>query len=209
MGYNLPYSDGVVVDANYEYIYGDHYIIEDCGRDYYCYYTLNDDGLIVKLETKKIENDEGTTDYLFEYDDGRIISYEECKFNNQQLFHWEDGELMYYVQDNKEGSVAKTEFTRSPLSVDHGYMNPPLSTMREPLYMMGYYGKTSKHLESHFKKEGEGTTTSVLLECDYTYTIADGHVVKMVENLTTTVKMGMMESSSTKKNISTFTYEEY
>jgi hypothetical protein len=113
--------------------------------------------------------------------------------------------------DNQEGNMIKTEFTYSGLSVDHGYLTAPLSTVSKPLYIMGYYGKPSKHLISHIKtvSDTSGGTAQTLTERDYTYTIADGHIVEMVENTNSIMKIGQMERLTSSKHTITFTYEEY
>ena len=207
-GYNTPFGD--IVDANYTYTYGDHYIIEKQGNDAYYTYTLNDDGLIVKEQGTVIENgvEIPRSLYSFQYEDGRIISDGDTNTSFLNIFHWEDGDLMYYGLEN-EGPIQKTStFTRSGLSVDHGYMKEPKNTMSEGLYMMGYFGKPSKHLESHFKLESKGGDIYLLYDHDYTYTIADGHIVEMVDFMTSVTK-GMYESALTNKTTTTFTYEEY
>ena len=204
-GYNV---DDIV--AKFTYTYGDHYIIENRG-DYSFYLTLNDDGLIVKHD--HITTEDGvetiTPNYLFGYGDGRLLTYEELEVNSLENFHWENGDLMYYMKDNMESSVSMTEYTRSGQSVDNGYTNCPLSTMSEGLYLMGYYGKPSKHLESHHKTTATTAKSNVIMEDDYTYTVADGHVVEMVDNASVIAKMGIIEYKTERTITTTFTYEEY
>ena len=210
-GYNTPYSDGAFVDANYTYIYGDHYVIEKHHDNLYFYYTLNDDGLIVQEQRFVTENgvEESRPPYYFQYEDGRMISYEETGTGHWDGYRWEDGDLMFYGQDNLEEGMNKTTFTRSALSVDHGYTKSPLITISEALFLMGYFGKPSKHLESHNKSEKEGGNISFISDDDYTYTIVDGHIVEMVEISTSVMKMGAYESTSTKMTTTTLTYEKY
>ena len=137
-----------------------------------------------------------------------MISEGDDYTSHSNIFHWEDGDLMYYGIES-EGSIQKTStFTRSGLSVDHGYMKEPINTISEGLYMMGYFGKPSKHLESHFRLESKGGDIDLLYDHEYTYTIADGHIVEMVEFITS-VTTGLYESSLTSKITTTFTYEEY
>lgn len=206
VGYNTEFGDGFV-EADFTYTYGDHYIIAK-HYDYLNYrYTLNDDGLIIKEEMLESGNDPRDVFY-FQYEDGRIISYQEARNPNSYTFHWEDDDLMYYGPEPTEKSFSMTTFTRSELSVDHGFMKAPISMMNEPLYMMGYYGKPSKHLESHFRLETKGSTTYMLSESDYTYTIADGHIVELVENRTAEMKVGTWEYNTNNKITSTYTYEE-
>jgi hypothetical protein len=47
-----------------------------------------------------------------------------------------------------------------------------------------------------------------LFDRDYTYTIADGHIVEMVEVATTEIKTAVYSRSETKTTTTTFTYEE-
>ena len=124
-------------------------------------------------------------------------------------FHWEDGDLLYYELSAREDFVDKTEFTRTGLSVDHGYLIAPEVSMNEAMYMMGYYGKPSKHLESHYKQVNQGGTVFLSYDHDYTYTLADGHIVELVEDATTTVRLPVMDRITKSKITSTFTYEEY
>ena len=211
IAYNTPYGD--LVDSDETYTYGDHYIIVWRHDDLYYRYTLNDDGLIVKEEMIKIEDgvEKVTNVDNYQYDGDRLKSYEEFGPHNLYIYHWEDGDLMSCAVDNQEGNMIKTEFTYSGLSVDHGYLIAPLSTVSKPLYIMGYYGKPSKHLISHIKtvSDTSGGTAQTLTERDYTYTIADGHIVEMVENTNSIMKIGQMERLTSSKHTITFTYEEY
>ena len=84
-----------------------------------------------------------------------------------------------------------------------------VTSMSEGLYLMGYYGKPSKHLESHRKQTASTAKSSVIIEDDYTYTVADGHVVEMVDNASIITKMGVIEYKTEKTITTTFTYEEY
>ena len=172
---------------------------------------MKDDGLIIKEESIKTEDGVETVTpcYLFSYGDGRLLTYEELEVNSLENFHWENGDLMYYMKDNMESSVSMTEYTRSGQSVDNGYTNCPLSTMSEGLYLMGYYGKPSKHLESHHKTTATTAKSNVIMEDDYTYTVADGHVVEMVDNASVIAKMGIIEYKTERTITTTFTYEEY
>ena len=208
VGYNTKFSDGPWVDADYSYTYGDHYIIETLHNDNsYYYYTLNDDGLIVKAEGFVIED--GVEDprslYYFHYKDGRLQSVENTNPSQLTVLNYVDDDLMSY------GDVGKSakEFTRSGLSVDHGYLNVPMSGINDRLYMMGYYGKPSRHLESREKLESVGATIYSLFDSEYTYTIADGHIVEMVEVTNTVMKSPVYNTSGTKTTTTTFTYEEY
>jgi hypothetical protein len=47
------------------------------------------------------------------------------------------------------------------------------------------------------------------MEDDYTYTVADGHVVEMVDNASIITKMGVIEYKTERTITTTFTYEEY
>lgn len=200
--YNSQIAD-IYVSADLTYTYDDHCIIEKHHDGYYIHYTLNNDGLIVKKEHISIKDGVPIPDdnpVYYQYNDGRMISYEEAESQHVEIFHWESGDLMYisYGEDDQEDDENKPEFIRSGLSVDHGYVNPPLSGMSSPLYMMGYYGKPSKHLESHYKTM-TGGFISVLIEHDYTYTIADGHITEMVDNSHSYMKYGTTETSSEKR----------
>lgn len=210
VGYNTRYSDGPYTDSYYTFTYGDHYIIEKHREDYYIYYTLNDDGLIVKEQSIGIEDgvENPGSFFDFQYEDGRVISYEENQNGKPSPFHWEDGDLMYYGEKATGQSYSVTTFTRPELSVDHGYLKAPLSSMSEALYMMGYYGKPSKHLASHEKSESESKTLYILFNYDYTYTITDGHIAEMVDASTSEVKSAVYSRSETKTTTTTFTYEE-
>jgi len=211
-GYNTQYSDGAYVDANYTYTYGDGYIIErHLNSNSYDYYTLNDDGLVVKKQGFVIEDGVEVPrypDYL-QYDGGRILSIEDTNAKHLTVFHYEGDDLMYFQREDVEVSPVLYTYTRTELSVDHGYLNSPYTTMDEPLYMMGYFGKPSKHLESHEKTETKDSKVYVLFDRDYTYTIADGHIVEMVEVTHSIMNYGFYQSESTKTTTSTFTYEEY
>ena len=204
-GYNVT---DIVVRCTYTY--GDHYIIENHG-DYSYYFTLNDDGLIIKHECIRTEDgEETTTPYFgFDYADGRVIKYEELKNYKLVKFQWENDDLMSHSLEDVEYTSNSTYYTYSEQSVDHGFTNPILSTMSEGLFLMGYYGKPSKHLESHRKSELNAGTAYTTIENDYTYTIADGHIVEIVDNTSWVMKMGSIESASSKKTTTTLTYEEY
>lgn len=213
VAYNSQFGD-IYVDADYTYTYDDHCIIERHEDDLYYRYTLNDEGLIVKKESIIIENGVPIPDaspHYFRYDDGRMIAYEETGTQHEEFFHWENGDLMYlsFEKDNQKDDRNKREYVRSGLSVDHGYTNPPLSGINHALFMMGYFGKPSKHLESHYENKGDDGLINILMEHDYTYTIADGHVTEMVEKSHTIMKFGTSETTSDKKITSTFIYEEY
>jgi hypothetical protein len=150
----------------------------------------------------------GYPDYL-QYKDGRILSIEDTNAKHLTVFHYEGDDLMYFQREDVEVSPFLCTYTRTDLSVDHGYLNTPYTTMDEPLYMMGYFGKQSKYLESHKKSETKDSKTYVLFDYDYTYTIVDGHIVEMVEISTSVMKMGAYESTSTKTTTTTLTYEKY
>ncbi len=207
-GYNTEWGD--IIEANYTYTYGDHYI-KEYGKEGYDYYTLNDDGLIVKHESIRVTDgvESATAVIYYQYDNGRITSYSENEPSVKYLFHWKDGDLMSYGIEERDDAVDVTEYTWSALTVDHGYREPPLTVMREPLYMMGYYGKASKHLESHKKKTGNNAYMSLLYDYDYTYTIDKGHIVEMVDNYKVTTEMGAYKSETINSKTYTFTYEEY
>lgn len=212
VGYNTQYSDGAFVDANYTYTYEDHCIIErHLNSNYIYYYTLNDDGLVVKVQSASIEDGvetPGYPDYL-QYKDGRILSIEDTNAKHLTVFHYEGDDLMYFQREDVEVSPVLYTYTRTELSVDHGYLNTPYTTMDEPLYMMGYFGKPSKHLESHKKSETKDSKIYALFDYDYTYTIADGHIVEMVEVTHMIIDYVFYKDDSTKTTTSTFTYEEY
>ena len=196
------------VNANFTFTYGDHCIIERQLDNEYFYYTLNDDGLIIKEENRTEIDKPSASLHTYQYADGRLIAYQESDNPVVSKLHWEDGDLMYYGREGLAGYVDKTEYTRTQLSVDHGFMTEPLGTMSDVLYMMGYYGKPSKHLESHYKKEVQNQLgLSTLIEFDYTYTLADGHIVKMVKE--STIKMQVPLINKTSILTATFAYEEY
>ena len=204
-------GDGTYVEGKITYTYGDHYILESHYDNFYIYYTLNDDGLIVKEQSYSIKD--GVEDFnypvYYQYNDGRILSYEETEVPHTMAFHWEDADLMFLERDHTEQATYVITFTRSELSVDNGYLNAPMSTMDDLLYMQGYFGKPSKHLESHYKSEAKTATINVLFDTDYTYTIADGHIVEMVDVTHSVMDSGFYQSESTKTTTNTFTYEEY
>jgi hypothetical protein len=211
VGYNTQYSDGAFVDARYTYTYEDHSIIErHLNSNTIYYYTLNDDGLVVKVQPVAIEDGVETLwcpDYL-QYKDGRILSIQDTDANHLTVFHYEGDDLMYFQREDVEVSPVMNTFTRSGLSVDHGYLNTPHTTMTEPLYMMGYFGKPSKHLESHEKSESKTGSLYASFDYDYTYTIADGHIVEMMEVTHAIIDYGFYKNESSKTTTSTFTYEE-
>ena len=198
-----------IVDANFTYTYGDHYIIEKQYEDLYKYYTLNDDGLIVDVETRRASDKPGNSHYSFQYADGRVITYQENESPNVVKFQWEGDDLMSYGQGELDNIQDNTEFTRTTLTVDNGYMMRPMVMMHEAMCMMGYYGKPSKHLEAHYHTITQTATLFLSYDHDYTYTIADGHIVEMVENSTSIVKYGELDTEITRQIITTFTYEEY
>ena len=206
MGYNTEW--GTITSANCTYTYGDHYIIEKQGEDIYIYHTLNDDGLIIMTEFRKIEDGVENTysvDY-YQYNNRRLVVYGQ----NEYFLHWQDGDLIYYGLNEQETTrVDKTEFTRSELTVDHGFLVSPIVSMNDELYLMGYYGLPSKHLESKIKRTNESGANFVKAEEDYTYTIADGHIVELVRNSHVVTKMGAYQIEKTNKYNYTFTYEAY
>ena len=73
-------GDGTYVEGKITYTYEDHCIIErHLNSNYIYYYTLNDDGLIVKAQMYTIKDGvetPGYPDYL-QYKDGRILSIED------------------------------------------------------------------------------------------------------------------------------------
>lgn len=211
--YNSQFGD-VFVDADYTYTYEDHCIIEKHSDGFLFRFTLNDEGLIVKEENSKTEG--GVTipnEYprYFRYDDGRMVEYEETVTQKVDYFHWENGDLLYISdgKDSQQDETDRKEYARTALSVDHGFTNPPLSSINQALFMMGYFGKPSKHLESHYKSMVSSDNISLLFEDDYTYTITDGHITEMVDNSHSHTKYGAIESVTEKKITSTFIYEEY
>lgn len=207
--YNTDFGDHL--DANYTYTYGDHFVKEQHGQDGYDLYTLNDDGLIVKHEVVRRINDVDSVGQrlYYGYENERIASYEEDGFLNKYRFDWKDGDLMSYCTDEYQGSADITEYTLSDLTVDHGYRMPPLITMREPLYMMGYYGKPSKHLETHKENSTEATAVSILYEYDFSYTIDKGHITKLVDNHKVTTDIAGYKIEKLTNRYFTFSYEEY
>ena len=197
-------------DADYTYTYGDHYILEKHHEKYYDYYTLNDDGLIITEETRTSPDEPATPAYYFQYVDGKISGYREREVPSVMTFNWEGDDLMTYGWYDVDGLVDNTEFTRSSLTVDHGYMAAPMVMMSDALYMMGYYGKPSKHLESHcYKVKNQGANVFVSYDHEYTYTIADGHIVEMVDNSSMVLHHPILDRTTNSTTISTFTYEEY
>ena len=203
--------DEPVVDIDVTYTYEDHLIVTKNWDGYCRYFTLNDDGLIIKEESNWIKDGEETpkkAQEYYQYVDGRIAEFLEEGFPTPYIFHWEAGDLMSSV---REDLIININFTRTPLSVDHGYVIPPLSSMDEELYMMGYYGKQSKHLESHYETVLEADGISSLIKHDYTYTIADGHIVEVVRETYGNTKIESMnyDMLTGRTIVTTFTYEEY
>ena len=93
--YNNP-KVGDVLTVHNTYTYADHSIIEKHGDGYIYYFTLNDDGLIVKQQINKVTDGVETTEsnYYFQYDDGRLISAKDDRGSYQNVLHWEDGDMM-------------------------------------------------------------------------------------------------------------------
>ena len=192
------------------YTYEDHLIVTKNWDGYCRYFTLNDDGLIIKEESNWITDGEETpkkAQEYYQYVDGRIAEFLEEGFPTPYICHWEADDLMSCVRED----LIYIDYTRTPLSVDHGYMIPPLSSMDEELYMMGYYGKQSKHLESHYETVLEADGISSLIKHDYTYTIADGHIVEVVRETYGNTKIESMnyDMLTGRTIVTTFTYEEY
>lgn len=209
---NIVAPNDTTLEAYYTYTYEDHLIIATFNDQSFYYYTLNDDGLIIKDEFNWIKDGELTpkkTYYTYQYADGRVTKFHEVSDQTQYTLYWEAGDLMSYEQEEREDHVSKTEFTRTGLSVDHGYMVAPLTTMSDELYMMGYYGKPSKHLESLTFLLAESQSGSSSIKKEYTYTIADGHIVEMVEKSYTSLDLGPIQLKTEKMTTTTFTYEEY
>ena len=201
---------GIFPEEIHTYTYGDHYIKEQIDEEGYELYTLNDDGLIVKHESIRMKDGvETVTSALFyQYENGRISTYGENK--SKYVFQWKDGDLMSFYLDTKVEIEDITECTLSELTVDHGYRMPPMLSMREPLYMMGYYGKPSMHLESHKTNSVKTAVYSLFYEFDYTYTIDKGHIVEFVNYYKITTDMGANRIiDKSYKTISTFSYGEY
>ena len=202
--------DEPVVDVDVTYTYEDHLIVTKNWDGYCRYFTLNDDGLIIKEESNWIKDGEETpkkAQEYYQYVDGRIAEFLEEGFPTPYICHWEADDLMSCVRED----LIYIDYTRTPLSVDHGYMIPPLSSMDEELYMMGYYGKQSKHLESHYETVLEADGISSLIKHDYTYTIADGHIVEVVRETYGNTKIESMnyDMLTGRTIVTTFTYEEY
>ena len=79
----------------------------------------------------------------------------------------------------------------------------------ETLYRQGYYGKTSKHLVAKVINKSEKSSVAksdVVL--NYTYTIADGHVTKMVEEGTVKITAGSFVMDTSAKFTYTYVWEE-
>jgi hypothetical protein len=78
--------------------------------------------------------------------------------------------------------------------------------------MMGYYGKHSKHLESCYELSLEDHENGIfsLNKNDYTYTIADGHIVEVVRETYGKTKIEPMDYDMTtgRTIVTTLTYEE-
>lgn len=206
----VVYKPTPILSAYSTYTYGDHCIIEKNGNIDYTYYTLNDDGLIIQMELREEIDKPSKLEFTYQYADGRLIAYQDPDLPLVSNVHWEDGDLMYFGRGEREDERTffdRTEFTRTQLSVDHGYMIEPLGTGDEPLYMMGYYGKPSKHLESHSIRETRNNGSSSFFEFDYTYTLADGHIVKLVKKRTMKRNVPMINITSTTTSI--YAYEEY
>lgn len=83
--------------------------------------------------------------------------------------------------------------------------------MNDALYMMGYYGKPSKHLEAHYHTITQTATLFLSYDHDYTYTIADGHIVEVVRETYGKMKIESMnyDMLTGRTIVTTFTYEEY
>ena len=199
---------GEVPETRYTYTYGDHYIKEQQVEEGYELYTLNDDGLIVKQESIMMKDGVESVTFVisFQYENGRISTYGETDNTTKYLFQWKDGDLMSFYLDTEKDVEDITEFTLSELTVDHGYRMAPMSAMSEPLYLMGYYGKPSMHLESHKTNSIKTTAYSLFYESDYTYTIDKGHIVELVNNHKLTTDMGVYKIDEAYKTISTFSY---
>lgn len=75
--------------------------------------------------------------------------------------------------------------------------------------MMGYYGKPSKHLETHKKNSTEATAVSILYEYDFSYTIDKGHITKLVDNHKVTTDIAGYKIEKLTNRYFTFSYEEY
>ena len=205
-------GDGTHYTNEIRYTYADHKIIEETetpGDSYQHVYTLNDDGLIVKNELIR-PGEEPQNQGEYQYDsEGKLIIYDSSA-PKQTVFTWKDGDLICYEVGDQTESLNRTDFTPSDLTVEEGFVMPiTAGIFNEVLYRQGYYGKTPKHLVAKVVSKAE--TSSMMktdLVYDYTYTLADGHITKMVEEGTLKVTAGSFVMDGPSKNIYTYVWEE-
>jgi len=201
-------ADGTQTKYEYYYTYSDHKIILDA-RIFQNVYTLNDEGLIVKCEVIH-PGEEPRTLNEYQYDsEGKIISYE-VENHKRTVMTWKDGDLISEETGDQVEALNRTDFIHSDLTAEEGFIMPFTSGIfNEMLYRQGYYGKTSKHLVAKVISKTEMSSTDksdIVLNC--TYTIADGHVTKMVEEGTVKITVGSFVLDKPTKTTYTYVWKE-
>ena len=205
-------GDGAHYTNEMRYTYADHKIIVETktpGDSYQYVYTLNDDGLIVKNVFIRL-GEEPQNHGEYQYDsEGKVIIYD-SSVPKRTVFTWKDGDLICYeVGDQTEG-LNRTDFIPSDLTVKEGFVMPiTAGIFNEVLYSQGCYGKTPKHLVA--KAIGKAEKSALMktdFVYDYTYTMADGHITKMVEDGTVKVTAGSLVVDGPSRKIHTYVWEE-
>ena len=201
-------GDGTQSKNEMYYTYSDHKIIKDA-IVFQNVYTLNDEGLIVKCETiHPGENPRTLSEYQYDSEGKIISSYGEDR--NLTVWTWKDGDLISEETGDQVEALNRTDFIHSDLTAEEGFIMPFTSGIfNETLYRQGYYGKTSKHLVAKvINKSEKSSVTKSDVVLNYTYTIADGHVTKMVEEGTVKITAGSFVMDTSAKFTYTYVWEE-
>lgn len=209
------YGEGVDEEGNFyhdgwSYTYGDHQIIAKGQlRESTVIYTLNDDGLIIKEEHVQSDYPEDSPRNLievFEYDSqGRMIHTVE----EDVKFFWDGDDLMSFEAGDQNERTSRGDFTYTELTVDHGYTEPFLKSFDETLFMMGYYGKTPKHLIAQSKRQAKEISSDLEFTYNFTYTLSDGHIDTIEKESVTSIRIGNFNSERREKRTVSYVWESF
>lgn len=174
------------------YTYTDEYICETKTSDYTIngvqvasgptdrYYKLNDRGLVAEYEFLLPGKNA-----VFEYDsDGRVsrYGYEDDDVN---IMTWDDGDVKKVTILSGDSIVREEFFTFSDMEVDFPMHIPGLDMGNEPLNLMGFFGKTSRHLviDRTSTHRMDVLDATVQANTTYDYEVHNGLVTKYTTNV--------------------------
>lgn len=147
-------------------------------------YLLNDAGVVEKMTTDSYDGsiDLNVVDEYTYDSDNRMLAKNSLT-DKIHKFYWSDDEMTRYEIGDQAVYEYYVNITPSEVSTDN-YILPytPFESMNSIVYMMGYFGKPSKHLPAQKYTKAQSSLARSEVTEKFTYTVTDGYVTKIVHD---------------------------